>query len=389
MAGLSVHHHGQSILKAGFSMTKCADICAFECPPAPHDVAAIKANDEMIQLSGGSIPPLSGMRLLACGGNHTNSFLRGAKAGVRTEVTELQDASGKLDPMVIGASQLAFLNAVQDGMNWLIMDWRFIACVVLCASSLCPLCRCCSSISCMVGCLHPVSACRLDQEIPNLVHFVQSALNVRAGTQHTEIEVMLEMVRMVQDGADWNRVEKECSQLLSNCAQYSKIMAVFVRLQPAEIIRGIALFYKAHISNDGGPNRFMGSEWIGNASSLNFGKFEKLPLVMTAVWKANLSSKCTKLVDGYCRLVLPSHLSLLTSPANRKNVQHAEKVMTDARDVCKHMNINIADSTRIMGNLDCRLVLMLCKLSKTAGEQQYDSFDLIGQAAAWSLCVVC
>ena len=80
---------------------------------------------------------------------------------------------------------------------------------------------------------------------------------------------------------------------------------------------------------------------------------------------------------------------MLTSPANRKNVQHAEKVMTDARDVCKHMNINIADSTRIMGNLDCRLVLMLCKLSKTAGEQQYDSFDLIGQAAAWSLCVVC
>ena len=61
----------------------------------------------------------------------------------------------------------------------------------------------------MTCCLHPVSDCRLDQEIPNLVHFVQSALNVRAGTQQAEIEVMLEMVRMVQDGADWNRVEKE------------------------------------------------------------------------------------------------------------------------------------------------------------------------------------
>ena len=80
------------------------------------------------------------------------------------------------------------------------------------------------------------------------------------------------MVRMVQGSACWPRVEKECSQLISNCASYSKVMAAFVRLQPAEIVKDIALFYKGNVTSDG-PNRFMGSEWIGKAASLNFGKF--------------------------------------------------------------------------------------------------------------------
>ena len=230
-------------------------------------------------------------------------------------------------------------------------------------------------------CCHLALACRLEKEIPGLVDFVQSGLNVKTSTQQTDIEVMLSLVRLAQHGKDWPYIEKECSQLQSNCSSYSKVMAAFVRLQPAEVVKDIALHFKVNVYSEG-PNRFMGSEWIGKAASLNFGKFEKLPHLVAAAWKANLNAKGAKVQDGYCRLVLPSHLASLTTNPNRKNVQHAEKVMTDARAVCTATGVNIADTARILGHLDCRLVLMICKLSKQAGEPEFDSFDVIGQAAA-------
>ena len=125
VTGLAVHHHGLSILTTGFSLARCSDVCAFECPPSPHDSEVIAANRELIELSGGTIPPLEGMRLVACGGNHTNTFLRCAKAGVKTEVAKLQDANGRLDVSGIAAKQPVFQKAMQEGMTWLIMDWRF------------------------------------------------------------------------------------------------------------------------------------------------------------------------------------------------------------------------------------------------------------------------
>ena len=240
---------------------------------------------------------------------------------------------------------------------------------------------CCSSNSYIVLLSLSSIVCRLEKEIPNLVDFVQSGLNVRSGTKQAEVEVMLSMVSKLQQGKDWPTIEKECSQLQSDCSSYSKIMAAFVRLQPPETIKDIALFYKVCVYSEG-PNRFMGSEWIGKAAALNFGKFEKFPLIIAAAWKANLNAKGSKIRDGNCELLRPSHLQSLTANGIRKNIQQAEKVMADARGVCAAMNLNIADTVRILGHLDTRLVLMLCKLSKQAGEQDFDSFDRIGQAAA-------
>ena len=107
-------------------MQRCSDVVAFECPPSPHDTEVIRANRELVDLSGGSIPACEAFRLVAIGGNHTNTFLRCVKAGVKTQVETLQDSNGRLDAMNIGASQPAFLKAVEEGITWLIMDWRFL-----------------------------------------------------------------------------------------------------------------------------------------------------------------------------------------------------------------------------------------------------------------------
>ena len=124
--GLGVHHHGASIIGAGFSLQKCSDVVAFECPPAPFDEEVIKANKELVDLAGGYIPACEAIRLVAIGGNHTNTFLRCVKAGVKTQVESLQDANGKLDAMHTGANEPIFLKTVEEGITWLILDWRLL-----------------------------------------------------------------------------------------------------------------------------------------------------------------------------------------------------------------------------------------------------------------------
>ena len=124
VGGSEAHHHGAKILKAGFSKAKCNDVCAMEVPPHPKDKEAVQSNTELVALSSGTIPPLAQLRLLSVGGGHTNTFLRACKAGCTTPVASLASVGGRLNAASLAAGNAAFQEAISDGLNWLVVDWR-------------------------------------------------------------------------------------------------------------------------------------------------------------------------------------------------------------------------------------------------------------------------
>ena len=218
---------------------------------------------------------------------------------------------------------------------------------------------------------------RLADSIPGLVHFVQAALNTRAHTEQGEIEILLDMSRMWsdysarQEAPDWAKIEAAASHHLSQCSSYAKVLATLAREIPAELIFELSAFQKAWACDEKCPNRFMGSEFISKLAGLNFGKFEKFPLVMVGAFKANLTSKGNKLVDGFCKLLQPSHIACLAAKDLRPKVKQAESVMANARTLCKQLAFDAAVVTKLVGRLDVRLILHLCKQEGRADGKTY------------------
>ena len=149
---------------------------------------------------------------------------------------------------------------------------------------------------------------------------------------------------------------------------------------PHNLIDELAMFYK-HFSQDESANRFLGSEFIAKLASLNFGKYDRLPLLQNAIWKAQLTSSGSKIVGGVCKLVPLSALSSLTSAAARDKTKAAEKVMSMAREVVKQVDIPADKSSTIIGNLDIRVALNMCKLVKYM-DKPLDKLEDIPKALA-------
>ena len=122
VAGAQAHEHGATILKQGFSLKKCEDVVCFTHKPG--DKVAEEFNRTLVELSGGQIPPLAELRFLSVGGCHTNTWLRAVKASCITHQKGLQDAQGHLDPHALSAGKPGFLSALEQGLNWLIVDHR-------------------------------------------------------------------------------------------------------------------------------------------------------------------------------------------------------------------------------------------------------------------------
>ena len=126
VAGGDAHQHGQTILKEGFSMRKASDVCCFEAPPQGSDAykEAVESNEEVVNLSSGLIPPLTQLKYQSVGGAHTNTFLRAVKANCPTPVPDLQDANKRLSLSELAVNQPQFEEAVKNGLDWFVMDWR-------------------------------------------------------------------------------------------------------------------------------------------------------------------------------------------------------------------------------------------------------------------------
>ena len=133
VTGIDVHSHGQKILQLGFSLQKASDVCAFNL--AEDDKDTLQYNTETEALSSGLIPPLQACRLVAVGGNHTNTFLRAVKAGCPTPLEYLQGSDGKMSASLLCADRPQLKQALDEGLNWFVMDYR-----LSCLSLYCMLC---------------------------------------------------------------------------------------------------------------------------------------------------------------------------------------------------------------------------------------------------------
>ena len=232
--------------------------------------------------------------------------------------------------------------------------------------------------------MYMLHACRVADEVPGLVHFVQSALNTRAHTEMSEVELLMDMsqARMAMGAdADWSAIESSASNNYGPAVKYVKVLAAVTKLQPHECIEDLSGFFKMHAAagDNNGTTRFMGSEWFARMANLSFGKIERYPWVINAAIKANLISKDQKLVDGFCKLITTGHLSSITSASNRATVKHMEKIMSDCRALCTKVQLSGSDKSLLVGKLDTRLFLHFCKLSKF-GDGTFASLDAIGQA---------
>ena len=198
VSGADAHHHGGQILQAGFSWRKASDATAVECPPAPFDLKAVTENEKYSKLSNGFIPPLSQLKLLSLGGAHTNAFLRAVKANCKSAVPKLGDAEGCLSIEHLQANG-EFGQAVQLGLRWFVMHWQ-----------------CCMAW-------------------PKLAKLIQAALNTKASSDITEIEVMLDMNSQVEaaiaEGSepDWDTIRASAGFTMPPCMPWIRVLGQYVQ----------------------------------------------------------------------------------------------------------------------------------------------------------------
>ena len=201
--------------------------------------------------------------------------------------------------------------------------------------------------------------CRVEEAVPQLVDFVQSALNITAHNDQSEIEVLLAMVnqKISVEKPDWNAIASAAEHQQGPCTRYVKVLAGVARILPAECILDASNFWKAFGTEEQSSQRFLGSEFLSKLASLKFGKTDHFPWLQTASLKANLLSADAKLVDGFCKLVTPTHLASLTANANRKVVNDMENLLTLGRKILKQLDVDTAVATKLIGRLDTRVVL--------------------------------
>jgi hypothetical protein len=179
---------------------------------------------------------------------------------------------------------------------------------------------------------------------------------------------------------DWRAITEASLHSLPPCAAYIDALANYVRDncggENGELLSDLAEFYKAFEA--AASDRRLGSEFVGKLASLNFGP-ERFPYTLSGCIEANLTSPINKIVDGVCKLILPSYLNALTRKGNRGEVQKAEKLMVDCRSLCDAAGVERHRKVSI-GKLDVRLVMHLLKRLKDIEPKPLKTIDEIAEA---------
>ena len=301
---------------------------------------------EAVALSAGLIPPLARLTSVSIGGGHTNTFLRQVKAGVKSAVNTLSDENGNLNAERLSIHRPKFCQALNTGMKWFNMHWA------------------------------------VPYVWPMLPHVAQEACNRRAASTQSEIEKMLQLEQMrasaieVSVECDWEQFVRTACCSNPPCASYMKILADYVKANPGELLKELGEFQNAFACTYGrfkGPQRQLGSEFLSKPMSLSFGKGDLFPYIINACIKAQLSSN--KVVDGICKLLAQSHLTMLATAGNRDNVKRAEQLMVAARQLCLVAHLAEHDQTVIVGRFDVMCVLHLTKKAKEGEGRDFATLD--------------
>lgn len=346
-------HLGADILKQGWSWRKASSVTAVERPPKPFDQTDVDFNNRLVQLSDGLMPPLASLKLLSLGGGHTNTFLRQVSGQVRSVVESLKDSDDKLNKDLLSAWRPAFGEAVEKGLFWTILAWptMFVW--------------------------------------PQLPDVIQKSLNTEAKQEQSEVEVMLAMHEMYKGALesgkqpgdiDWQAIEQHATHSNPPCKGCTKVIASVVRNtlggKEGVLLKELHEFVKTFGCSTSGPQRVAGSEYIGKVDAMSFGAGVRRPYVQMALIKAQLAAPARKVVDGACKVFTPANAPSLALKANKDAVDRAEMCMTESRTLLDTIpQLDAGQRVKLLGKLDCRLIMHLCKKTKEIERTDYKCID--------------
>ena len=347
VGAIQSHNHGFEICEQGWSWTKASEAVAVECV---GDMESRAFNDQLVALSDGMFPPLANMTLLSISASHTNAFLRSVKAETKSACPQLADSTGHLNREVICLNRKGLKLAIERGLNWFVLSHAIV------------------------------------NEFPDIIDMVQKAMNTRAHESQSEFEVLLSIYGYANvPQPDWDSIQRSAGFSNPPCKAWLGELCKFVREHGGDkkILEDLNSFSRTLGSlkdqKAAGSKKMMGSEFWAKLNSIKFGIGEKRPWVIMAAVKANLASPPHKVLDGYCKLVEPKHLSLLTVKDNRTKVIAAEALMTDARAVVQKLGMSDAQQATTVGKLDVRCIWHIMKLGKAGEGVNYESIPAIGQ----------
>ena len=180
---------------------------------------------------------------------------------------------------------------------------------------------------------------------------------------------------------NWGEIEASAAFALPPCKAWLGVLAHCVRDQAPELLVELSRFQKAFACTDSGPSRALGSEFFEKLVSIKFGPTEKYPFLVNAAVQANLISPRGKVVDGYCRLLTPASLALLSHKDNRASVAEAESLMSTCRLFADSLwGRDSSERVKLIGKLDVRLVLHLTKKAKEGEGRVFGSIAEIAEA---------
>ena len=377
VGGSESQHLGSRILKVGWSWKKCNESTCFQMPPHPLDAPGIAYNKSLVDLSDALIPPLQMLTHMSIGGGHTNTWLRQCIARSKCILSKpdsdmLVDERGCLSSEKMCIGRPAFEDALQKGLHFLIWHWQ------------------------------------APYIWPAFADFAQEALNTVVQGDQSEVEVMLRLHKlaaaMTRAGKEinWPALEKAATQSMPGCAPWISALSMYVAKnaggEQGELMIELGQYAKAFGSASGsGPTRILGSEFLLKLASLNFGTGQEFPRIKHACIECQLSSPPHKIVDGVCKLIMPTVLGELARKDKRADVRTAEAAMSEARSLCSSLNVPEDQRARILGRFDVRLMCHLLNKTKDMfgavgyttiqGITEVRRHDIVGRVSLFVCCL--
>ena len=356
VGGSESQHLGFDILSVGWSWSECKDATAIQTPPAPLNKEAKEYNDMLVDVNDGLIPPLRLMRCLTIAGGHTNVFLRqcnGKVACILGTDSEFSDSEGNLNPEHLSIDRPLFAEALRKGLKYRMLRWQ------------------------------------VPYVWPDFVEFAQSALNTKVRGGQSEIEILLVLHQLASaatargEEVQWAKIEAQACKSMPACRAWISALSSYVSANSGgtegQLLKELAHYAKTFGSGEKGPSRVLGSEFLTKLAGLNFGTGNRYPYLVNACIEAQLVSPPNKVVDGVCKLLLPSSLSELTKKDNKSAITEAESMMTQCRALCDKLAITGVNKIKVIGKLDVRIIGYLCKKGNEFEGKQYASIKEIAE----------
>ena len=221
---------------------------------------------------------------------------------------------------------------------------------------------------------------------PSLPDLVQKALNTDSRQAQAEVEVILDMQGLWQQAIDskvepdWQHIMTAACSQSPPCASYIEALATYVQKQAPELLHELSIFAKTcePEQKDVAIRPHCGSEFWQKLNSLSWGKVDKYPHVLHAAVCANLASPKSKVVDGHCRLIPPSALSVLSSKPKVPMVKEAEAFLARIRQTVTSLGLDRLVAAAAIGRATVRVIYFLVGKGKESAEGKvYKSMEEI------------